>query len=111
MGSRLSPRRDRDSPRNPQKWRCQERRSTHESTLAGHTDGKRTSDQMVGGSNPSGRASTTTCCGGGQQNRYILDPWASDPHWSRPIRFMLMAAFFAIAVICYSVALFRSEEH
>ncbi len=56
MGPRLSPGRDPDSPWNRPNRRRQERRSTHESTLAARPDGKRTSDQRVGGSNPSGRA-------------------------------------------------------
>jgi hypothetical protein len=56
MGPRLSPRRDPDSPRNRRKRRPRDGRSTHESTLAARPDGNRTSDQMVGGSNPSGRA-------------------------------------------------------
>src|ERR1035437_781868 len=59
MGSRLSPERDPDSPRNRRKRRPRNGRSTHESTVAAHPDGNLTSDQVVGGSNPSGRATPT----------------------------------------------------
>ena len=58
MGSRLSLGWDPDSPRNRRNRRRHERRSTHESALRQRLDGNRTSDQMVGGSNPSGRATS-----------------------------------------------------
>ena len=83
MGRILSPGRDPDSPRNRRKRRLHEGRSTHESTPAAHPDGNRTSDQRVGGSNPSGRAKTTTCCGPGAKQP--LDLVFGTASWATPM--------------------------
>ena len=42
-----------------------------------------TSDQMVGGSNPSGRAKTTTCCGRGAKQP--LDLVLGTASWATPM--------------------------
>jgi hypothetical protein len=60
MGLRLSPVRDPDSPRNRENGVLANGRSTHESIPSARPDGKRTSDQRVGGSNPSGRATLSS---------------------------------------------------
>ena len=56
MGWRLSPGWDPDSPRKSLRTASARSSSTHELTLPRVSDRNRTSDQMVGGSNPSGRA-------------------------------------------------------
>ncbi len=80
MGPRLSPGREPDSPGNRPNRRRQARRSTHESALQQRLDGKRTSDQMVGGSTLSGRASSCVICVG--KKNQVPEGHAEDLGWS-----------------------------